>query len=431
MARRAAREPLPYVLGEWGFRRLTLTVDRRALVPRPETETVVERCLALLAGHDAPRVLDVGVGSGAIALAIADEHPGAARDRHRRLRRRARARRARTRERTGPRARAAPGRPPRRPPGRAVGPRRLEPARTSSSPTRPTLEPEVRDYEPAAALVGTGLHEAIAAAAVAAARRRRSARARGRRRSGGDRGRAPRRARLPRGARSTRDLAGRDRVVEGRRERSGRRRERSRRRARAASSSCRPTPSTASRRTPGTSRRPRAPLPAQGPCRGAADGRARGVGVGAPRARRRARRAGGGRRARPSCRARTRWSLPNPGRVLPWLCGPGAATIGVRVPELPAARPPRVLEAVGAARGDEREPARVARPDAPRRRPRRDPTRVPPRSSTAASCRASPRRCSTSPAPSRAVLREGAVPADDALAAVSRGPLGSDSIRGR
>ncbi len=73
--RRGRREPLAYILGEWGFRRLTLKVDGRVLVPRPETEVVVERCLALLAGRSEPQALDVGTGSGAIALALADEHP--------------------------------------------------------------------------------------------------------------------------------------------------------------------------------------------------------------------------------------------------------------------------------------------------------------------------------------------------------------------
>jgi release factor glutamine methyltransferase len=75
--RRRAREPLAYILGEWGFRGLNLKVDRRALIPRPETEGVVERCLVHLRDIPEPRVLDVGVGSGAIALSIADEHPGA------------------------------------------------------------------------------------------------------------------------------------------------------------------------------------------------------------------------------------------------------------------------------------------------------------------------------------------------------------------
>jgi release factor glutamine methyltransferase len=77
VARRRAREPLAYVLGEWGFRGLVLKVDGRVLIPRPETEVLVERCLERLEDLGEPRVLDVGVGSGAIALAIAEEHPGA------------------------------------------------------------------------------------------------------------------------------------------------------------------------------------------------------------------------------------------------------------------------------------------------------------------------------------------------------------------
>jgi release factor glutamine methyltransferase len=70
--RRREREPVAYILGSKGFRMLELAVDRRVLIPRPETEHVVEAALALPAGA---RVVDVGTGSGAIALALKDERP--------------------------------------------------------------------------------------------------------------------------------------------------------------------------------------------------------------------------------------------------------------------------------------------------------------------------------------------------------------------
>ena len=67
--RRVRREPVAYILGRKGFRRIELLVDRRVLVPRPETELLVELALEC----DPSAVIDVGTGSGAIALAVADE----------------------------------------------------------------------------------------------------------------------------------------------------------------------------------------------------------------------------------------------------------------------------------------------------------------------------------------------------------------------
>jgi release factor glutamine methyltransferase len=158
LERRRRREPLAYVLGEWGFRRLVLKTDARALVPRPETEVVVERCLALLRDEPEPRVLDLGTGSGAIALAIADERPDAhviavdsapeavalARENSERLD-------LQIEVRVGDLEVAAEGwdlvvsNPP------------YVPADEWDS-----LQPEIRDWEPRGALVGEGLHEEIA-----------------------------------------------------------------------------------------------------------------------------------------------------------------------------------------------------------------------------------------------------------------------------
>ena len=69
--RRIAGEPLAYIVGSREFFGLELQVDGRVLVPRPDTETLVEWSLEVLAGRTAPRVIDLGTGSGAIALAIA------------------------------------------------------------------------------------------------------------------------------------------------------------------------------------------------------------------------------------------------------------------------------------------------------------------------------------------------------------------------
>jgi release factor glutamine methyltransferase len=78
LERRRAGEPVAYLIGEKEFHGLNLHVDPRVLVPRPDTETLVEWALRCLEGRAAPRVLDLGAGSGAIALAIAHARRDAA-----------------------------------------------------------------------------------------------------------------------------------------------------------------------------------------------------------------------------------------------------------------------------------------------------------------------------------------------------------------
>ena len=87
MKRLVDGEPIQYVLGEWDFRTLTLKCDRRALIPRPETEELVTRVLKYLSttcgrGEDVPAtrpfVVDVGTGTGAIVLSLAKEYRGEA-----------------------------------------------------------------------------------------------------------------------------------------------------------------------------------------------------------------------------------------------------------------------------------------------------------------------------------------------------------------
>ncbi|RQO64046.1 peptide chain release factor N(5)-glutamine methyltransferase [Variovorax sp. KBW07] len=77
LSRRLAGEPVAYLLGEKEFHGLSLQVDARVLVPRPDTETLVEWALQCLEGQAAPRALDLGTGSGAIALALQQARPDA------------------------------------------------------------------------------------------------------------------------------------------------------------------------------------------------------------------------------------------------------------------------------------------------------------------------------------------------------------------
>jgi release factor glutamine methyltransferase len=80
MARLVKGEPIQYVLGEWDFRHLTLACDRRALIPRPETEELVSLVLRFLKERSStpPFIIDVGTGTGAIILALAQEFQGEA-----------------------------------------------------------------------------------------------------------------------------------------------------------------------------------------------------------------------------------------------------------------------------------------------------------------------------------------------------------------
>ena len=216
VARRAAREPLAYVLGEWGFRRLTLRTDARALVPRPETEVVVERCLELLAEIAEPLVLDVGVGSGAIALALADEHPGA-RVHGMDVSAAALALADENARRTGLAGRvvfelgdAAAGLPPGPFDLVVSNPPYVEPDELEA------LEPEVRDWEPRAALVGPDTTGAVVSGAWHCLRPGGFLVLETHASSAGDVAELVR-DRGYEGSRITRDLAGRERVVEGRR----------------------------------------------------------------------------------------------------------------------------------------------------------------------------------------------------------------------
>jgi release factor glutamine methyltransferase len=71
--RRLAGEPLQYVMRRWAFRHLDVLVDERVLIPRPETELLVDIAKELVRGVEAPRIVDLGTGSGVIGLSLAGE----------------------------------------------------------------------------------------------------------------------------------------------------------------------------------------------------------------------------------------------------------------------------------------------------------------------------------------------------------------------
>lgn len=78
VTQRLAGEPIQYILGEAEFYGLPFRVTRDVLIPRPETEHLMERALELAAAFAEPRIVDIGTGSGAIAVALADQLPSAA-----------------------------------------------------------------------------------------------------------------------------------------------------------------------------------------------------------------------------------------------------------------------------------------------------------------------------------------------------------------
>lgn len=77
VARRANREPLQHIIGDTSFRGYTIKCDPRALIPRPETESLVDMAKDALKGIENPFIVEIGTGTGAIAISCAKEIPGA------------------------------------------------------------------------------------------------------------------------------------------------------------------------------------------------------------------------------------------------------------------------------------------------------------------------------------------------------------------